>query len=709
MNLSPGKKLILMTALLATAVSPMSAYAGNTSYTAVPYLNEQTTDAVQRQLLHGDAEGLRLGDVMSRAEFAVMVARIFELDVPEVTTSSFPDVPASHWAVPAIELLKSQGWMIGTGSAFLPESPITREQAAHVLARALGLVEPSMGSGASEPSDLETASDWAKLSLRKAVEAGLLNIEEDGIRPHQTMTREETANLAVFASNLLPLTIEGFEDGRVTLSGLTFETAEDLSGLFDESNSAVLIGSKLTGVIRDGHIKSINELRLLVPGHAPEEGEAEFAGNLVLDGKGAVIAGSVRADADFLTVRNLTVQGDFEVAAGAAHDFYSENVVVEGDTIVNGGDEHTVVFNNVSLGNVGVNKPEVRIQAIGNTKVGEIVVNANATIEADSGVKIPKLTLGEGAKQVEINAPVGTLDVLNSNAKLKLGQNAQIDKVMLPDSISANDIIENFDQIKNKISNINGAPVQQPAYNPPPAPTPQAAVNRTELNFALLTANIARNVTASQYVVVTLPQGAAFNELDQAIAAAEVAKDNESLDQAGVDAAVDALQSATDTFNVFFMKEGLGAAIDSAIALARTASENTGEAPGNYPLSAFGALETALAAANGAKNDPAATVATLDAALDALNRAVTTFRESVVKPAEKTELAIVIAEADRWLAVAGFGSEYISRLTNARNAAAGVNNDPDATQSEVNNAWGHLSNEIIVYRASDPPLGQLEL
>jgi lysozyme len=54
----------------------------------------------------------------------------------EPTQPPFPDVPADHWALEAIEFVKKQGIMSGyPDSTFGPDDPVTRAQLATVIAR----------------------------------------------------------------------------------------------------------------------------------------------------------------------------------------------------------------------------------------------------------------------------------------------------------------------------------------------------------------------------------------------------------------------------------------------------------------------------------------------------------------------------------------------------------------------------------------------
>ena len=73
-------------------------------------------------------------------------------------------------------------------------------------------------------------------------------------------------------------------------------------------------------------------MRLLQAASA-SAGQSEQSGHLVLDGQGAVIDGNVTINGDYITVKNLTVKGNFTVGAAVKNSFFSDKLTVEG-TIV---------------------------------------------------------------------------------------------------------------------------------------------------------------------------------------------------------------------------------------------------------------------------------------------------------------------------------------------------------------------------------------
>ncbi len=75
---------------------------------------------------------------LTRAQAAVALARTLGLDAA-AARGTFGDVPANHWAAPAIEALAAKGIVTGTGGgAFSPNAPVTGDQMRIMIGRALG-------------------------------------------------------------------------------------------------------------------------------------------------------------------------------------------------------------------------------------------------------------------------------------------------------------------------------------------------------------------------------------------------------------------------------------------------------------------------------------------------------------------------------------------------------------------------------------------
>ncbi|WP_167577950.1 S-layer homology domain-containing protein [Ammoniphilus sp. YIM 78166] len=490
---------VLATSLLASTLSPVTVAASVISFSDTEGIDsekiESIAKAVELGIFSGDANGrFRPNDRLTRQELAVLLTRLLDLQL-EKGPSSFRDVRETMWGQPFIEAVKKAGIMVGDGKqTFRPTDYITREELAVLLVRMVE--EKTKELRQASVTDHQAISSWAKGAVQTAVDAGVMKLKDQRFHPKQTVQRQEAAEIFVQAYELLqrPAILEQIKDNRVTISGVTYEFTERVKALFDPRNAAILEGANIRIGLLDGKIDQIKYLEIKSGGQAAQPPEREFARNLLLDGQGVMIEGDLKIAADFISVKDLTIKGDLVITPGLEQDFYSERLQVHGKTYINGGDSNTVVFQNAMLGQVEVNKPEVRVEALGGSLVGELVINTNTVIVGDASSVIPKVSIQDGANRVELNASidqlmitsatgteikgdatintvsvqtsspvalntsgqVGNLAVVDSKASLTLGTDTKVDNLTLPQGVTAQNVVSNFSTVAQQISQVNG-------------------------------------------------------------------------------------------------------------------------------------------------------------------------------------------------------------------------------------------------------------
>nr|WP_328803384.1 S-layer homology domain-containing protein [Paenibacillus silvestris] len=141
---------------------------------------------------------------ISRAEFSALLVRGLGLSVKESGGSArFVDVPESAWYASAVNTAVASGMVSGIGAnLFAPNAPITREEMAVVIARALTLTNHGTGREGQEQegsrldafTDRESISSWAQEAVVRASEDGIMNGMEDGrFAPSKYATRAQAA------------------------------------------------------------------------------------------------------------------------------------------------------------------------------------------------------------------------------------------------------------------------------------------------------------------------------------------------------------------------------------------------------------------------------------------------------------------------------------------------------------------------------------
>lgn len=204
-------------ALAFTDVGPSTTYA------------EAIADLSSRGIVSGFADGtFRPDESLKRMQFAKMIVKALELEVPDQDTCPFHDVPGGIDAVDPlyarnyVAVCAAQGITKGkTAATFAPYDSITREQLITMVARAAGLSDPSAGYAPEFTSDGFSLQEHY-LNACKADSAGLLaGLQDVGAAYAFTAdaTRGECAQLlynliayedtATFSMTVIPTSLRG--------------------------------------------------------------------------------------------------------------------------------------------------------------------------------------------------------------------------------------------------------------------------------------------------------------------------------------------------------------------------------------------------------------------------------------------------------------------------------------------------------------------
>ncbi|HVB09289.1 MAG TPA: S-layer homology domain-containing protein, partial [Bacillota bacterium] len=130
---------------------------------------------------------------VTRAQLAKMLAIALSLPLAGSGATAFSDVTAQAWYAPYVAAAAQAGIVAGIGGGrFDPDAPVTREQVALMLARALHLT----GTPAAAFLDQGAIDVWAAPGIQAAVAAGLLRGFPDGtFQPLAVATRAQAATI----------------------------------------------------------------------------------------------------------------------------------------------------------------------------------------------------------------------------------------------------------------------------------------------------------------------------------------------------------------------------------------------------------------------------------------------------------------------------------------------------------------------------------
>ncbi len=131
--------------------------------------------------------------LISRAEFAKMIVRAAKLRVVRPRSQQFTDVKTNDWFSPYVAAVSARGWISPKANfAWAPNGSVNRAEAAKVVVSAL---YPRVASaGASNLRDISSSAWYARFA-QVASEEDLLAVENGIFLPAQPITRAEAARM----------------------------------------------------------------------------------------------------------------------------------------------------------------------------------------------------------------------------------------------------------------------------------------------------------------------------------------------------------------------------------------------------------------------------------------------------------------------------------------------------------------------------------
>ncbi|HVB10233.1 MAG TPA: S-layer homology domain-containing protein [Bacillota bacterium] len=156
------------------------------------------------------------GGLLTRAQFVKMLVVSDQIAPSTTGETPFTDVSTGDWFAPYVAAAYNAGLVQGvSANSFAPNAPVTREQMAVLLSRALKLA----GTSSLTYSDAYQIDTWALSGVQAATAAGYLNGFPDGtFQPLATTTRDQ-------AAKILSLVIAGEAPGTATAASTASITA----------------------------------------------------------------------------------------------------------------------------------------------------------------------------------------------------------------------------------------------------------------------------------------------------------------------------------------------------------------------------------------------------------------------------------------------------------------------------------------------------
>lgn len=533
-------KIMASTITASVVASALVTVAPNAHAAAINFKDVQSNDffyeAINslhaRNIITGYEDGtFRPNETVTRAQAAKIIALALNLDTTNTKDPGFKDVRKNNWAYKYIAALANKGIIVGSDGEYKPNNPITRAQMAKVISLAYNFhAEDSQQISFTDVSQ----DDWFKNDVGALVGNQITSgTTPTTFSPHKNVTRGQIAAFVYRSENKInPVqvneTISTITNDTLVTSEGTYVLSGEQKKWINPSNLAALKGAILKVASTDNKIEQIQSIELNVKGTASTDTSNPYANHLVFDGKGATINSNVIINGDYITLKNITIRGDFHIGKGVENSFFSEFTKVEGKTTIDDSsvvasqtksyrssvvkiastnnfaaavNETTtrgrIIFSEFQLGAVGVDKnADVIFQSktSGASTVGEIVVNSNATLTAESSVVLPKVIIAQGATDVALHSNVMNLQVtttgnvklsgksnivnlslmananvnlqtigrvnyletVNKETKVTIGTETKIGNLVIPTGSKPADIIRNYNSIKGNVEQVGG-------------------------------------------------------------------------------------------------------------------------------------------------------------------------------------------------------------------------------------------------------------
>jgi len=485
------------------------------------------------------------------------------------------------------------------------------------------------------------------------------------------------------------VTISNITKDQVRTSNGQFKISKSLKPLFNTSNNAALTNAQATIVVKNGEITSITSLTLTKGGTKNKA--------LDFDGGDAQIAGSLTVNADYVKVRNVTIEDELIVTNRVKKAITIDDVTI-GDTItfrpllIKNSNWLNVSLKDIKSPNINLKRTKVSVTSDKTISKVEVVGKVTAfEVKAD----VDKLII-DVEKDFNLYGK-GKIEqvVVKHGAKVALNSGHQINKVQVDDKKAS---VTLPDLNKTELSKLVASPpyvaVSVNGYDVLTTEKWTTQADRTAFEIAVSNARaVANNSNASRE-----EENYAMTQYKNALSVYQAVQ-------------------KYGTKYVYVDKSSLQSMINSIQYV--TVSWNNGNEVASYvPWTTQGekdALTSAVSSAQYVVNNNYATQSDILNAFNNLNYAITVYKNAqkygtYQTNADRSALYSLINSV-QYVTVSVNGSELSSHvvwttqsekdaLVSAVSYAQGIANNGSSSQSEISSAYHYLYNAISTYRSN---------
>ena len=385
------------------------------AYAATADTQSETGFVAQARTL-GLMTGGKQGDFMAqknltRAEAAKILCSLFQLEVNSQSQTSFMDVSSDAWGAPYIEAVRAAGYMTGNGELFRPGDAITKEELIVSLVRAMDLQDASTAN--AQQNAVQVARSY-----------GLLSEDASATDLKNPLNRESGAE--VFVSLLdHPVGEVKSEGNTVRIGNIPYQLEGSLQGLFGENNKTVLKGAKIDLNRNLRTLTGVNKLEINADGGVFDGKGVSFEGRLIVNGS--------------VTLKNMSSTGVLEIK-------------------VSGTQPVSAILENTTWSSVELGSKDAQLTATGTTKIDNLTLKNDASIVTEGNAAISRVSLQQGLGKLLVNGSIGLLDASQYVGVpfITLAKGAAISQLNLPEQKQPQDVIINYNAMKEAVSLVNG-------------------------------------------------------------------------------------------------------------------------------------------------------------------------------------------------------------------------------------------------------------
>ncbi|GKV69218.1 hypothetical protein NCCP2716_17160 [Sporosarcina sp. NCCP-2716] len=535
----------VMAAGTVVSVAPQTASAAEVTFKDMGK-NVTSYDSVMQLAARGVISGYEDGTFrpntdITRGQAAKFLTDILGLDTDNVTNPNFKDVSPTHRFYKYIAALSKEGVINGyVDGNYGVNDKLTRGQMAIILGNAYKFEKQPLKT--NQFTDVDKKAHYAEYLQALIDNKITFGLTDTSFGPSQFVNRGQMAMFlfrsdAVVQAETVNTEISGAKDGKLVTASGEYSVPASLAKLFNASNAEALKGATASLQVKNGEVLSLDKLTLTASGTADKP--------LVFDGALSTLKGDLIITGENVSVKNLTVSGKTTIDDASAKTSAVKAAAVS----------QKVSFGNVVLQVLEVKGAKgVNVHFTGTTKVAEIMTAVNLHVQADTGIVVPSLTALANVRELVINAVVEhaklqstdltiegtglinnatvegagkitfdlqskikTLIIQSKLAKIQLGNQMIVGNIQLPAGTTPQDVIGNYESVKDKVENVNGNNNTEVKPETPPAtgggggggggvvsPTVKSVGSAAELLAALNNKSI-QQIVLSDNITVTEP------------------------------------------------------------------------------------------------------------------------------------------------------------------------------------------------------------